>query len=836
MKFFFVAFLLIFQLQASQLKKISVRLNWKHQFQFAAFYMAKEKGFYKKAGLDVELKEYQDGVNIVDEVLKGKSTFGLGSSSLILDRGKAKNIILLSALLQSSPFVLVTLKKSGIKSISDFKGKRAEITDYDLYSAPIEAMLYTHFVKPSDLKRVRVNFNIKDLIANKVDIYGAYLSDEIYELRKKRIKYNIFNPQKYGFNSQNEIIFTSKNVIQNNPEMVEAFIKATLEGWKYALDHIDETIKVIQEKYNTQHKSKNALRYEAKVLKKLAYFRGENNFGKLNKKIIRQIESIYLFMGQIKDFMDLNDFIYTPFSHKEMLKRKIKNYAKNKKIIKICVNPDWKPIEFVENGKPKGMSIDILELILSKYGLKYQYIPTASWSESQEFLKEGKCDILPSAVKTEKREKYANFTKPYLEYKLLVITRKNELLVQSIVPLLNKTMSRKKGSALITKLHKKYPELKIIQTKDYKEQFEDVEKKKAYFTIATLPVFSYYKNVYNLDNLQIAGNLKDKYSLRIAVRKNEPILLALLNGGLNYITPQIKEIIYQKWTNQKRIEKRDYKIVFGILIVFSIIVFLLVVKNVITKKYNERLQREIEKVRKELEEQQKQLIQQSRLAQMGEMISMIAHQWRQPLTAISAGCMNLKIQDELGTLNNRITIQIIDKIIKYTQHLSKTIDDFMNFFKPTKEKTFTNVEKLLNETFSLLSASLNKNHITIIKEIEYKEDFKTYENELKQVLINIIKNAKDILVEEEIEKPYIKIKAYKENSEIVIEISDNGGGIPENLIDKIFDPYFSTKGKNGTGIGLYMSKVIIEDHCKGMFYAKNSKEGAVFVIKLPLEK
>jgi len=833
-KLFFIIFFLILQVYANQLKKISVRLDWKNQFEFAAFYMAKEKGFYKDVGLDVDIKEYKDGINIVDEVLKGKSTFGLGSSSLILERGNDKRITILSALLQSSPFVLVTLQKSGIKSVSDFKGKKIEIANYHLYSAPIEAMFYIHSIKPSDLKRVKPNFDIQDLIDGKTDIYGAYLSNEIYYLKKKKIKYKIFNPQEHGFNSYNDIVFTSEKMLEHNPQIVKKFIKATLKGWQYALNHIDETVAVIQKKYNTQHKSKDALKYEAKVLRKLAYFRGEKNLGKIDEKIIRQIEAIYLFMGQIKNFINLDEFIYTPISYEAIADDKIREFIKDKKVIKICANPDWRPIEFVENGKPEGMSIDILKLILSKYGLKYKYVPTTSWAQSQEFLKEGKCDILPSAVKTDKRKKFANFTKPYLEYKLLIITRKNEPLVQDILSLLNKTMTRKKGSALIRKLHKKYPKLKILETKDYKEQFEDVAKGKAYFTIATLPVFSYYKNKYNLDNLQIAGNLKNKYALRIAVRKDDKELLYLLDKGLNYITPQMKEIIYQKWVHKKPLKKINYSFLYWVLIAFVIILIILLVKNIIIKKYNESLKKEIEKVKKELEERQKQLMEQSRLAQMGEMISMIAHQWRQPLAAISAGCVNLKIQNELGTLNNKITIEVIDKIEEYTQHLSKTIDDFMNFFKPNKNKMITNANELIDNTLTIVEASIKHHHIKIIKEIQCKEQIETYANELKQVLINIIKNAKDILVEREVKEPEIKIKAYKKDNYLVIEISDNGRGISESIIDKIFDPYFSTKGKNGMGIGLYMSKIIVEEHCKGELKVKNSDKGAVFIIKLPM--
>ena len=137
---------------------------------------------------------------------------------------------------------------------------------------------------------------------------------------------------------------------------------------------------------------------------------------------------------------------------------------------------------------------------------------------------------------------------------------------------------------------------------------------------------------------------------------------------------------------------------------------------------------------------------------------------------------------------------------------------------------------------NIIQISLDNKNITLKKDFKCQSKFVTYPNELKQVILNLIKNAEDVLIENDIKDPYISLKSYRENGHITIEVGDNAGGISEDIIDEIFDPYFSTKlKKDGTGLGLYMSKMIIEEHCNGKLSVKNSKEGAVFKIALPPE-
>ncbi len=229
----------------------------------------------------------------------------------------------------------------------------------------------------------------------------------------------------------------------------------------------------------------------------------------------------------------------------------------------------------------------------------------------------------------------------------------------------------------------------------------------------------------------------------------------------------------------------------------------------------------------------KQLLQQSRLAQMGEMISMIAHQWRQPLSVISSIAISLNVKAELGKADEATVIDFSKKISEYSQHLSSTIDDFRDFYKPNKEQENTDFTSIIKSVLSIVEIEITTNNIEIIKDLQSKEIFQSYPNELKQVVLNLLKNAQDILIDKNISYPWIKIKSFTKNEKTILEISDNGGGVPDEVINKIFDPYFSTKlDKNGTGIGLYMSKLIIHEHCNGKLSVENTQDGAVFKIEI----
>ncbi len=247
------------------------------------------------------------------------------------------------------------------------------------------------------------------------------------------------------------------------------------------------------------------------------------------------------------------------------------------------------------------------------------------------------------------------------------------------------------------------------------------------------------------------------------------------------------------------------------------------------KKLNSNLEEKIKYEVQKNRQKDQQLIYQSRLAQMGEMISMIAHQWRQPLAAISSTSALLELKAEHNKLTNDLIIKKVRSISNYSQHLSETINDFRNFFKPNKEKKETTYDEVVKSVLEIIEVSITNKNIQLLQELNCHEPFSTYPNELKQVILNLIKNAEDILLYKAVEDPTIKIATYTKEDKYILEVSDNAGGIPEKIMDKIFDPYFSTKkSKDGIGLGLYMSKIIIEEHCGGTLSIVNINKGALF--------
>jgi len=253
-----------------------------------------------------------------------------------------------------------------------------------------------------------------------------------------------------------------------------------------------------------------------------------------------------------------------------------KQYLKSKKSIKICTNPNWAPIEFQEENKELGISIDILNTVKENLNVKYEFIKTSSWKESQEFLKDKKCDILPTAIKTEEREKFANFTKPYLRYDLAIITTNNSKIGKSLDKMTDQTMSRKIGSGLIAKIQNQYPAIHIKQTKTVKESFDVVMKGDADFTLSTLPVLLYHKSKYGLKDLTVDGYSPIKYNLSIAVQKDDVVLLNILNKALAVIPKSTYNLVHDKWASVKVTQKIDWVLILQIsAILFLIMLFIL---------------------------------------------------------------------------------------------------------------------------------------------------------------------------------------------------------------------------------------------------------------------
>ncbi|MBC7962763.1 MAG: PAS domain-containing protein [Steroidobacteraceae bacterium] len=232
-------------------------------------------------------------------------------------------------------------------------------------------------------------------------------------------------------------------------------------------------------------------------------------------------------------------------------------------------------------------------------------------------------------------------------------------------------------------------------------------------------------------------------------------------------------------------------------------------------------------------EKEQMLIQQSRQAAMGEMIGNIAHQWRQPLNTLGLKIQTLQLFYGHDEFTKEFLETSVSSSMELIQHMSKTIDDFRNYFRPDKKKIDFNVHEAIDNSLSLLEGSLQNPPISIEIVAKDRPVVHGYQNEFAQALLNILLNARDAFIEREIDEPKVTITISNEDGCSVITVADNAGGIPEEIMGKIFEPYFTTKGpQQGTGVGLFMSKTIIEKNMGGRLDARNIANGAEFRVKV----
>ena len=838
-KILFLLIILLSQtLFAKELKKVTLQLSWLNQFQFAGYYMAKEKGFYEELGLDVEIKPFEFGIDIPKDVNDGKIDFAVGRETLILERIKNPNIVALYALFQSTPLILMSTKESGINHINDFSNKRIMTTIDDASEVSLKAMIASNKIKLENLTFLKHTHNIDDLINKNTDVISAYISKSPYILQEKGVEYNIFDPKKYDFDMYSDMLYTNQNLINYDLNMVLLFKKASLKGWEYAYSNFEESVDVIYDKYNTQNLEKEELLYEAKELKKLSYFK-TSNLGEIRKDKMQRIYDLYNVMGLIPSAIDLDNFIFDinslngfTFSQEEM------NYIGKKDNIKMCVIPNSMPYSDIKDGKAVGFVADYISLIENKIKKPIVLVPTKSWTESFAFAKDRKCDILSSAVWTKARESEFSFTKSYIDIPLVLLTKNGTSFINNLSSIKNKKVSIVEDYAILEILKNKYKDIEFITVKNIDEGLEKVLKNEVFGHIDAISTAWYKLQTKYLTQLSISAKLDEVSKLSIAVRSDDSILYEILQKAVLSIDNFVKDDLLNKWVSVEYKKDFDYSVLWKILFVLFIIIIAVVYKQILLRNVNNSLKEKVEektkelrqinneleiRIKEEVEENLKKdrlLSQQQKMVSMGQMIENIAHQWRQPLSLITTGVSGIKLKKQLNDLDDVFFYETLDSILNTSKYLSNTIDDFRYFFKPQKEKEVFYLEECCRKTIDLM----NPNFLNKDIQINYKMEniqISGYETELIQVLINILNNSKDALELLNDEK-LIFIDIFMENKKVIIEIKDNAGGIDEGIMDKVFEPYFTTKHQSqGTGIGLFMCKEIINKHMNGQLNISN---------------
>ena len=837
LKFLLTIIFLTTSLYSSELKKVTLQLAWFDQFQYAGYYIAKEKGFYKELGLDVEIVPFSFDKNIIKDVNDGKIDFAVGRENLILEKQKYPNIVALAAIFQASPLILISKKDSKIEKIEDFANKRIMTTRDDAEEASLKAMLVSRKVDIKTLNFIPHSHNIKDLINSKTDLISAYTSKAPFFLNKYNIKYNTFSPKDYGFDMYSDFLYTNSQLIATDPNVAILFKNASMKGWEYAYSNISEATELILNKYNTQNLTKEELIFEANELKKLSYYETKK-LGEISYEKLKRIYDLYNVLGLVEKPIDVSEFIFKP-DNNLIISNIEKNFLNEKEILNLCIVPNYMPYSDVVDGKFIGFVADYMALVENSIKKPIKFVQTKSIAESFTFIKEKKCDILPMAIKTKERESYLSFTKSYLNLPLVLITKSGEIFTDDLRNLKNKKVSIVDNYAFFNTLKNKYKNIEFVKVKNLDEGFEKVLNDENFAHIDFMQSSWYKIQTDYMSKLQISAKLDESEDISIAVLKENTVLSNILDKAVLSIDKASSTEILNKWVIKDNKKEFNYNLLLQISFVVFIIFSLGVYRQILLNKANKRLKylvdlktKKLQNVNKRLsirikrileKSQQKDriLAQQQKMVSMWQMIENIAHQWRQPLSVISTNASAIKLKKEMNLLKDDELIKTVEQIVNTSKYLSQTIDDFRYFFRPQKDKEIFSLASCIKKCLDLINENFVQNNIKIIYKLE-DINVLGYETELIQVLINILNNSKDAFVQNNIDKKLIFITLKEINKKVHIEIYDNALGVSQIILDKVFEPYFTTKYKSsGTGIGLYMSKEIVTRHMDGDIFMDN---------------
>ncbi len=713
---------------AQKLEKVSLQLHWKYQFEFAGFIAAKEKGFYKDVGLDVELKEFTGKENIVEDVIEGRSTYGLDNSTLLQDYFNGKPVVLLASFFKRSAMVLIT--KKNIHSPKELQGKVILTSSKKEFHEQFGDMLHILNVETSSFKFKEGNYSIKPFIEGKVDALMAFVSDETYKLDVLKIPYNIIDPSDYGMYTFMMELFTSRKEANYHYRRTLAFKEASIRGWEYALKHKEEIVQIIHDKY-APSLSFDFLLNEAHRVEKLilpyVYPIGAIDFVYLKY----QKDNVYRTSNKT-----LEQYIFD-YSIEVKTETFLQIVTIGLLIILFLIYRQKKLTNFTQKLKKE---------IATRHKLENQL---------QRLNKDLEVKIAKGIEHTEKKNRELHTLLGHFQ-SLLDTTMEMVIVVNAQKQIVD---INKSGVKMLGYENKE--ELIDQSIYDFIAS-EDLESTKKYRRMMITPT----------------------YEVKF-VCKDGSFFPALIRAKSTLVDGQIFRMV-------TAMDLTDIK------------------------------------------EKETLLQKQSHLAQMGEMLSMIAHQWRQPLNAMSASAIKITLKQELGSLTQEEIIEHGYFIQKQTQQMSKVIDDFMNFFKPENQKQYFTFVKVIDSIFSLTKAQLINKNIELKVEEKSAEQIFGYEKELSHVVLNLVSNARDAFDGKDIENKYIKVVFDANEFEYIISVCDNAGGIPKNIIDKVFNPYFTTKEEGkGTGIGLYMSKKILDEIFNATIDVSNTNEGAKFTIKIP---
>ena len=579
------------------LEKVRLQLKWFHQFQFAGYYAAIQQGYYAEEGLDVELLERDLNKSVANQVLDGESEYGIGDSGLLNFYAQGKPIVAMAAIFQHNPLVFITKRDSGIISAYEMKAKRIMLDVLNVDEAPLKALLTSSNISDQDFSLIKQANNNELLVKGDVDVQAGYVTDQPYYFQQHNIPINIIKPQSYGIDFYGDILFTSDNELQQHPERVERFLRASLKGWRYALDHPQQLIELIIRRYHSKLPLEH-LQFEAQETQKL--IPNTVPLGYIDLARLSVLADSYVKAGYSTaiDSLKLKKFVYQSALENLNLSNAEKNWLAAHPVIRVGVSPNKQPYDWVdEQGQYVGIAADYLKLLEQKLGVHFKIIKQGSnVVEIFDSIKQGELDMLTSVLITEQRSQFLNFLKPYISSRNVIFNTGQQLFT-NLEQLNGKVIAVEKGYAIEEWLKRDYPAIKILEVENSLSALKHLDAQQADAYIGDIAATNYLLKKHDLSNIKVAGQTDYRSDRTIAINKQLPELSAIIYKASLTIDQQHIDDLVSHYLNLQN-DQAYNKALLTRLIGLAVIILLLIISGWII-----HLNKEI-KLRKLLEQRE----------------------------------------------------------------------------------------------------------------------------------------------------------------------------------------------------------------------------------------
>ncbi len=779
-------------------QQVILQLRWDHQFQFAGYYVAQWMGFYKDAGLEVEIRSAFDGdmvLDATDEVAQNRAEFGVGAANLLIAQDAGKKLELVASIFQRSAVEYCTLPETAGNSIYDLSLLNIARRPNDLLDFELQALFLSEGIPPyaPHFTEITRDFTIDDLTDGTFQVVPEYLGQISYMASQKEIPLKVIQPAEYGIDFYGDTLFTSAELSQKDPELVERFRKASIQGWSYALEHPVEVADRIAEMIARQNPEKYNLyelkafnRFQAEKVLELTHY-PIVEIGNINPSRWGKMADTMKTLGIINRVPDLNAMI---FDYNQIRIDRLQNTERSIVMglgvllaaLTLFFLVYLKRRNILLSHEIEGRQLTERQLVLSN--ARYEAIVRSSVLGITVTDFEGRIYHV--------NESWCRMTGYSAEE--LCTMNINELISPESSGMDHSQMSAlKDGQISSYSMEKKY--LRRPQGPDDRNFFygkmvlTQIWDSSADATLTMSMVTDITRDVLEAEAVSRSEERFRKIIGQVAREIGE-------SGGASEVKP---------FELPMKLEDINLEL-----------------ERLFTHELEENHRKEA-------------LIRyQARMAAMGEMIGNIAHQWRQPLNTLRLILSNL----QESALDPDYTEGAYKKAHMLIEKMSETIDDFRYFSSPRNEERYFHIEEAMKVVLGLMDEHLRIAGIVVHIDCASLPHLFGFENQFSHVLFNLLSNSVDALKISPLGVDRtITVLGQPEGNEAVIRITDSGPGIPAEHADRIFDIYFSTKESDGgTGLGLYMARAIIESSFRGRIRLISSTPATTFEIRIPLHE